>query len=86
MTGIPSSGHTNRFINHNIYSYIQQFANEISKFDWRTSAAEFDDPSQIELQKKYRGSGGYREVWKDLLKLFLNSKNENIKKYAEFLR
>lgn len=74
-----------KFINHPIYSFIQQFATEISKFDWRTSAAVFDDPLQMELQKKYRGSGGYREVWKDLLKQFLNSKNENIKKYSAFL-
>lgn len=74
-----------KFINHPVHSYIQQFAEEISKFDWRTSAAEFDDPLQVDLHKKYRGSGGYREVWKDLLKLFLESKNEKIKKYAEFL-
>lgn len=74
-----------KFINHPIYSYIQQFGEEITKFDWRTSAAEFDDPFQSDLHKKYRGSGGYREVWKDLLKLFLDSKNENIKKYSQFL-
>lgn len=75
----------NKFINHPIYSYIQLFAVEVSKFDWRTSTAEFEDPLQVDFHKKYRGSGGYREVWKDLLKQFLNSKNENIKKYSEFL-
>lgn len=75
----------NKFINHPIYSYIQQFAQEVIKFDWRTSAAEFDDPLKSDLQKKYRGSGGYKEVWNDLLKIFLNSKNEKIKKYSEFL-
>lgn len=74
-----------KFINHPVYSFIQQFADEIIKFDWRTSAAEFDDPLQSDLHKKYRGSGGYREVWKDLLKLFLESKNEKIKKYTNFL-
>lgn len=75
-----------KFINHSIYSYIQQFALEITKFDWRTSSANFTDPNQAEIQKKYRGSGGYREIWKDLLKIFLNSKNDNIRKYSKFLK
>jgi DGQHR domain-containing protein len=74
-----------KFINHPIFSYIQLFASEISKFDWRTSMAEFDDPIQMELQKKYRGSGGYREIWKDLLKVFLESKNSKIREYAQIL-
>lgn len=74
-----------KFINHPIYSYIQQFAAEISRFDWRTPSAEFDDPIQMDQQKKYKGSGGYREIWKDLLKQFLNSPNANIKKYSKFL-
>jgi hypothetical protein len=47
--------------------------------------AEFDDPIQMELQKKYRGSGGYREIWKDLLKVFLESKNSKIREYAQIL-
>lgn len=75
----------NKFQNHQIYSFMQLFAKEIVKFDWRTSAAEFNDPSKSELQKKYRGSGGYREVWNDLLKLFLNSENEKIKHYSTIL-
>jgi len=75
----------NKFQNHQIYSFIELFAKEVIKFDWRTSGAEFEDPSKGEMQKKYRGSGGYREIWNDLLKHFLNSNNEKITKYANIL-
>lgn len=75
----------NKFISHPIHSYIQLFAREIIKFDWRTSSAEFSDPIQADIQKKYRGSGGYREVYNDLLKMFLSSENEKIRKYSELL-
>lgn len=75
----------NQFISHPIHSYIQMFAKEVIKFDWRTSSAEFSDFIQADIQKKYRGSGGYREIYKDLLKVFLSSENEKIKKYSEIL-
>lgn len=73
------------FRNHSIFSYIQLFSREVIKFDWRTSNAQFSDENQREIQKKYRGSGGYRDIWKDLLKQFLESDNEKIKKYAGIL-
>lgn len=75
----------NKFQTHKIYTFLQLFAQEVIKLDWRTSSAEFDDPFKGELQKKYRGSGGYREVWNDLLKQFLDSSNSTIKKYAIIL-
>lgn len=75
----------NKFISHPIHSYIQMFAKEVIKFDWRTSSAEFSDPTQGDVQKKYRGSGGYREIYNDLLKVFLSSENERIRKYSEIL-
>lgn len=61
-----------KFMSHPLYNYIQIFALEVIKLDWRTSA-------------KYRGSGGYREVWNDLLQIFLKSANENFKKCSEIL-
>ncbi|MCX2681840.1 DGQHR domain-containing protein [Galbibacter sp. EGI 63066] len=73
------------FKNHSLYTYIQYFAQEIVRFDWRTSNAPFDDENKREIQKKYRGSGGYRDVWRDLLKQFVSSNNEKIKKYAIIL-
>lgn len=74
-----------KFNNHPIYTYIQAFAREVIKLDWRTSSAEFEDPTKSELQKKYRGSGGYREIWNDLLKVFLATDNDKIRHFAEHL-
>lgn len=76
----------NEFRDHPIFVYIQYFANEIVRFDWRTSQANFKDENQREIQKKYRGSGGYRDIWKDLLKQFTQSKEDKIKKYALILQ
>ena len=61
-----------KFLTHQLYSYIQIFAAEVITLDWQTSS-------------KYRGSGGYREVWNDLLQIFLQSRNENFRKCAEIL-
>lgn len=69
----------NEFKKHKIYIYLQYFSQDILRFDWRTSSANFSDENKRELQKKYRGSGGYREVWNDLLKVFLQSNNDEIK-------
>ena len=74
-----------KFKTHAIYKYIQMFVLEVIKLDWRTSSAEFDNPLQSDMQKKYRGSGGYREIWNDLLKIFLSSPNELILKYSNIL-
>jgi len=75
----------NKFISHPIHLYIQLFAREIIKFDWRTSSAEFSNTVQADIQKKYKGSGGYREVYNDLLKIFISSENEKIRRYSELL-
>jgi len=74
-----------KFKDHELYGHVQAFANEIIKLDWRTSSADFDDENDRDVQKKYRGSGGYREIRNDLLKVFLVSNNEKIKKYATIL-
>lgn len=75
----------NKFVSHPVYTYVQLFAREVIKLDWRTSSAEFEDENKREFQKKYRGSGGYREIWNDLLKIFLSSKNEKVKHYSSIL-
>ena len=76
----------NKFINHPLYAYIHSFASEIVKFDWRTSSAQFENPNQADIQKKYRGSGGYREVYNDLLKKFLTSEDVRIQKFSKILK
>jgi DGQHR domain-containing protein len=63
----------NKFVAHPIYTYIQYFAREIIKFDWRTSS-------------KYRGSGGYREIYDELLQIFVTSNNNAVQKIAAMLQ
>nr|WKN34382.1 DGQHR domain-containing protein [Tunicatimonas sp. TK19036] len=68
-----------------LHSLIKDIAEVICMFDWRTSSAEFDNFTKQEIQKKYKGSGGYREVWKDLFSLFKQSSHPYLSKYASKL-
>lgn len=72
----------NQFKNTELNSLIKDVAKELMNFDWRMPTAIFEDETQQDLQKKYKGTGGYREVWKDILKVFKASENETLKKYA----
>ena len=63
----------NKFISHPLFNYIQLFAIEVIKLDWRTSS-------------KYRGSGGYRDVWNDLLEIFLKSANAEFAACATLIK
>lgn len=74
----------NQFRNAKVYQLIILFAEELMKLDWRSYSASFDpnENDQQERQKKYRGSGGYSEVYRDLLNIFINSENEILKNYA----
>jgi DGQHR domain-containing protein len=65
---------------------IKDVSKELMRFDWRTSNAFFEDEDQQEIQKKFKGTGGYREVWKDLLKLFTTSEDSTIKGYAQKIK
>ena len=72
-----------QFRNSKLYQLIILFAEELMKMDWRSYSATFDSgDSNQDRQKKYRGSGGYSEVYKDLLQIFIQSDNEIIKKYS----
>lgn len=75
-----------QFRENPINTLVKNVANQIVQIDWRTPTAIFEDETQRELQKKYKGSGGYREVWKDLLKIFIDSNNELLAKYALKIR
>ena len=69
----------------NLHGLIKKFSVELMNFDWRTPTAHFDSSSQEDRQKKYRGSGGYREVWRDLKAIFLSCTDEELRKYAQKL-
>ena len=51
-------------------------------FDWRTSTAPFENDKEKEKQTRFKGSGGYREIWRELLKIFITSSNAELRKYS----
>lgn len=71
-----------QFRKSKLNTLIKDVANELMHFDWRMPTAHFDNESQQDFQKKYKGTGGYREVWRDLLKLFKESKVDQLRKYS----
>nr|NQU90726.1 DGQHR domain-containing protein [Bacteroidota bacterium] len=71
-----------QFRKSSINGLIKDVSKELMRFDWQMPTADFEDETQRELQKKFKGTGGYREVWRDLLKLFKESDNQKIKEYS----
>lgn len=65
-----------------INSLIKDVSRNLMYVDWRTPTAEFDSETLRDVQKKYKGTGGYKEVWKEVLRAFKVSNDQNIKKYA----
>lgn len=52
-----------------IYSYIQEFASEAIRFDWRSFDGPDLMPEQRQVKRTYRGSGGYVALRTDLLQV-----------------
>jgi hypothetical protein len=52
-------------------AFLREIAEGLSKFDWRTSKAEGLSEEERVLKLVFRGSGGYRELRRQLLKLLL---------------
>lgn len=62
---------------HKAAECLVRIANGLAAFDWRTSAAtDLSDPERIQ-KLAYRGSGGYRELRRQLL-LHLSSNNDYV--------
>jgi hypothetical protein len=62
--------------------YIEGITLELVKFDWRSSSADGLTTAQRQKQMIYKGSSGYREIRKELLKVIENSKNKEISNNA----
>lgn len=71
-----------QFRNSSLYSLIKDISFQLTYFDWRMPTSLFEDETKRDLQKRFKGTGGYREVWRELLKIFKESENEIIKKYS----
>lgn len=75
-----------QFKNHELSYIMDSFAKQIVQFDWRTTNAPFESEQKRNAQGKYKGSGGYNEIWLDLLRLFLDSSDQTLQKYAEEIK
>lgn len=53
--------------------YIELFAKNVIKIDWRTPSAYFNDDTERKRQLIYKGSGGYAEFYKELKSTFEQS-------------
>ncbi len=70
----------NLFKNNRLYSVMQSFAKEAVKADWRTPSAIADSDTAVRLiQSTYKGSSGYKEVWRLLIGVFLESRDNLLK-------
>ena len=62
--------------NENFKNKIDQLASILSRYDWRTSNASSLEEEERQLKMRFKGSSGYKELRKDLLKLINDSNSE----------
>ncbi len=71
------------FAEDKIFDVLERLAELIAKFDWRTTSAEFDGNEELRnKQALYKGSSGYKEIWKGLIKIFLESNDPELIKFT----
>lgn len=66
-----------------VHNYLSQIADELMHFDWRTSSASSLSPEERQRQMVFRGSGGYKEIRRQLLVLLSRSDNSQIRADAD---
>ena len=64
------------------YKYLKTIAQSLAKYDWRTSSTPGLTEAERTLKASFRGSGGYKELRRHLLRHLSREKNE-IGKFAE---
>lgn len=62
--------------------YLKKIAKTLINFDWRISSTPRLTVTERKAQMVFRGSGGYRELRKQLLEILADSKDEFIKNNA----
>lgn len=68
-----------------LFDIIEDFSAIVAKFDWRTTSASFSSDSERNKQALYKGSSGYKEIWKGLVELFSGSSNSEIEKFTSIV-
>jgi DGQHR domain-containing protein len=64
---------------------IQGIATALASFDWRTSSAEGLDRTERQLKAAFRGSGGYSELRRSLLRHIADKGSGEVRETAERL-
>ena len=63
--------------------YMKAMAETLASFDWRSSSAPGLDADARLRQAAYRGSGGYKELRIQLLRLLIDSRDPQVSSAAE---
>jgi DGQHR domain-containing protein len=65
-----------------VKDFLRGIANELVKFDWRLSSTPDLEENERKSQMIFRGSGGYRELRRQLILLLKSAENEQIRTTA----
>ncbi|MFI2565410.1 DGQHR domain-containing protein [Paenarthrobacter sp. NPDC018779] len=68
-----------------VYTFLRELSTALASFDWRTSAFPGLSEEERQLRAAYRGSGGYKELRKQLVRHLQKSANPDIAKVAASL-
>jgi DGQHR domain-containing protein len=71
--------------NKSFVKLINEVSKVVANVDWRTSSAVFATDQEREYQMRYKGSSGYTEFYREIIKFSKNSTDANLVKYANQL-
>lgn len=86
LNEIRVSGALQEMRAHPVAAFLGEIASVLSRFDWRTSSTPNLDENSRRQQAIFRGSGGYKELRRQLVILLTSSPNEDIRITAEDVR
>jgi hypothetical protein len=68
-----------------LVDYLDKLTTQLTAFEWRTSSTPSLTEGQRQKQMIYKGSSGYSEIRKELLKLIKESKDKETSSDASFI-
>jgi hypothetical protein len=66
-----------------VREYLEVITTQLSQFDWRISSTPGLTESERQSQMVFRGSGGYKELRRQLLHLLMSARNDQVGSVAE---
>lgn len=68
---------------HLATKYLVKLAKALCNYDWRSSNAAGLEPDERKLKARFRGSGGYKELRKELIEYLINEGGTGVSNPAE---